>query len=75
MAKSKKDKCRAGKNRLRTRPYPYEFRLKMVRLHLEEGYRKTVLKEQFGISKHSKCHPIFLQNCVIISDVAQPTSV
>jgi len=53
VGKIKKGKSRAGKNRPRTRPYPYEFRLKMVRLHLEEGYSKTVLKEQFGISKHS----------------------
>jgi transposase InsO family protein len=33
--------------------YPVEFRLRMVRLHLEEGYGKPLLSEQFGVSQHS----------------------
>ena len=53
MGKKVKRKSRAGKSKPRTRPYPYEFRIKMVRLFLEEGYSTTVLREQFGVSNHS----------------------
>ena len=44
---------RGGNAKPRTRPYPYEFRLKMVRLFLEEGYSTSVLRERFGVSSHS----------------------
>ena len=37
----------------RTLAYPVEFRLRMVRLFLEEGYSAKVLGEQFGVSCHS----------------------
>ena len=37
----------------RTHAYPFEFRLRVVRLHLEEGYSRVLLAEQFGISTHS----------------------
>jgi transposase len=53
MKKKGTNKSRAGKAKPRTRPYPYEFRIKMVRLYLEEGYSTTVLQEQFGVSGHS----------------------
>ena len=53
MKKKGKRKGRAGKVKQRTRPYPYEFRLKMVRLYLEEGYSASILQEQFGVSGHS----------------------
>ena len=53
MRKKGKRKGRVGKSKPRTRPYPYEFRIKMVRLYLEEGYSTTVLQEQFGVSSHS----------------------
>jgi transposase InsO family protein len=53
MRKKGKNKGRAGKSKRRTQPYPYEFRIKMVRLYLEEGYSTTVLREQFGVSCHS----------------------
>ncbi|MGD9193481.1 MAG: IS481 family transposase [Desulfobacterales bacterium] len=53
MRKKIKTKSRAGKVKRRTRPYPYEFRIKMVQLYLEEGYSTTVLREQFGVSSHS----------------------
>jgi transposase InsO family protein len=53
MRKKVKRKVSAGKSKPRTRPYPYEFRIKMVRLYLEEGYSTTVLREQFGVSGHS----------------------
>ena len=35
----KRGKGRVVKAKPRTRPYPYEFRIKMVRLYLEEGYK------------------------------------
>jgi transposase InsO family protein len=53
MGKRGKSRGRVGKAKGRTRPYPYEFRIKMVRLYLEEGYSTTVLREQFGVSSHS----------------------
>ena len=53
MSKKIKTKSRAGKVKRRPRPCPYEFRIKMVRLYMEEGYRTTVLKEQFGVNGHS----------------------
>jgi len=63
MRKKGKNKGRAGKSKRRTQPYPYEFRIKMVRLYLEEGYSSPVLQEQFGVSGHSvvrwvKAYPI-----------------
>ena len=53
MKQKVKRKSRAGKFKRRTQPYPYEFRKKMVRLYLEEGYNTTVLREHFGVSSHS----------------------
>jgi transposase-like protein len=41
------------KRAYRTLAYPVEFRLRMVRLFLEEGYSTTLLCEQFGVSGHS----------------------
>ena len=53
MVKRTRAKDRGGKVKPRTRPYPYEFRLKMVRLFLEEGYSTSILRESFGVSHHS----------------------
>ena len=53
MGKKEKARGRIGKARCRTRPYPYEFRLQIVRLYLEERYNTSVLREQFGVSNHS----------------------
>ena len=53
MRQKLKRKVSAGKLKRRTQPYPYEFREKMVRWYLEEGYSTTVLLEQFGVSSHS----------------------
>ncbi len=53
MKQKFKRKVSAGKLKRRTQPYPHEFREKMVRLYLEEGYSTTVLREQFGVSSHS----------------------
>ena len=37
----------------RPHAYPFEFRLRVVRLDLEEGCSRPLLAEQFGISTHS----------------------
>ena len=53
MGKRVKSKGRVGKARPRSQLYSYEFRIKMVRLSLEEGYNTRVLREQFGVGSHS----------------------
>ena len=50
MRKKAKTKGEVDKASRRTRAYPYEFRLQIVRLYLEEGYNTSVLREQFGVS-------------------------
>ena len=37
----------------KTLAYPVEFRLRIVKLFLEEGYSARLLVEEFGISTHS----------------------
>ena len=49
----KKKRTAGGKKRSRVWAYPAEFRLKVVRLFMEEGYSAFLLSEQFGISTHS----------------------
>ncbi|MFC1895515.1 transposase [Thermodesulfobacteriota bacterium] len=44
---------RANIWRGRTLASSAEFRLRMVRLFLEEGYSAILLREQFGVSGHS----------------------
>ncbi|WP_155315371.1 helix-turn-helix domain-containing protein [Desulfosarcina alkanivorans] len=44
---------RKGKPGRRTTPYPFEFRLKVVKLFLEDGYPVVLIAQQFGISHHS----------------------
>ncbi len=60
MRKKGKNKGRAGKSKRRTQPYPYEFRIKMVRLYLWDNggnlnHRAVnqVLEEAFVISINS----------------------
>ena len=53
MRKKTKTKKGVGKETRRTRAYPYEFRLQIVRLYLEEGCSTSMLREQFGVSSHS----------------------
>jgi hypothetical protein len=55
MRKKAKSRGRVGKLKRRNQPYPYEFRMKMVRLHLEEGYSPTVLGEQ-SASAVTRCN-------------------
>jgi transposase InsO family protein len=51
--KKKKRKAGGDRNRPRTRAYPVEFRLRIVKLFLEEGYSVALISEEFGISHHS----------------------
>ena len=34
-------------------PFPVEFRIKVARLNVEDGYPATLIAEQFGISEYS----------------------
>jgi len=51
--KASRSRAPKGRETRRSRPYPFEFRLKVVQLHLQEGYPVSLLSEQFGISCHS----------------------
>ena len=51
MKRKKKRRSAGGKKGSRVWAYPTEFRLKVVRLFLEEGYSASLLAEQFGISR------------------------
>ena len=53
MKKRPKSGTSRAKRPGRTLAYPVEFRLRMVRLFLEEGYSAKVLGEQFGVSYNS----------------------
>ncbi|MGD8543398.1 MAG: IS481 family transposase [Desulfobacteraceae bacterium] len=52
---TKKKTKNAGSTRKggRTWAYPVEFRLRIVKLFLEEGYSAALISAEFGISKHS----------------------
>lgn len=52
--KRKSEIERAGRGS-RTCAYPIDFRLRIVRLFLEEGYSIALICEGFGIRKHSLC--------------------
>jgi len=53
MANRSKSPASRGKRKVRTLAFPVEFRLRIVKLFLEEGYSARLLVEQFGISTHS----------------------
>ena len=53
MKRKKKKRSARRKKVPRTKAYPVEFGLRIVRLFLEEGYSAALLCEQFGISAHS----------------------
>jgi transposase InsO family protein len=54
MGNSRKNRSkRKRKPGRRTTPYPFEFRLKVVKLFLEDGYPVVLIAQQFGISHHS----------------------
>ena len=53
MANRSKSPATRAKRKIRTLAFPVEFRLRIVKLFLEEGYSARLLVEQFGISTHS----------------------
>jgi transposase InsO family protein len=53
MARTPKRPANRSKRRSRPLAFPVEFRLRVVKLYLEEGYSRKLLVEQFGISTHS----------------------
>lgn len=53
MRKKTKSPATRNKKKPRTLAFPVEFRLRVVKLFLEEGYGTKLIAEQFGISTHS----------------------
>jgi len=53
MANTSKSPATRAKRKSRPLAFPLEFRLRIVKLYLEEGYSPKLLVEQFGISTHS----------------------
>ena len=53
MANTSKSPATRAKRKSRPLAFPLEFRLRIVKLYLEEGYSRKLLVEQFGISTHS----------------------
>ena len=53
MARTSKRPATRAKRKSRPLAFPVEFRLRIVKLYLEEGYSPKLLVEQFGISTHS----------------------
>jgi transposase len=53
MANTSKKPATRTKRKVRTLAFPVEFRLRIVKLFLEEGYSARLIVEQFGISTHS----------------------
>ena len=51
MTKKKKKRSSRRKKGTRTWAYPVEFRHRIVKLFLEEGYTTNLLSEQFGVSR------------------------
>ena len=47
--KPSKRKKKTGRTAL---PYPFEFRQRLVRLYLEEGYEASLLAQEFNISEY-----------------------
>jgi transposase-like protein len=53
MVNTSKSPATRAKQKSRTLAFPVEFRLRIVKLYLEEEYSPKLLVEQFGISTHS----------------------
>lgn len=53
MASTSKRPAARAKRKSRPLAFPVEFRLRIVKLQLEEGYSHKLIAEQFGISTHS----------------------
>jgi transposase-like protein len=53
MASQSKSPATRTKRKVISLAFPVEFRLRIVKLFLEEGYSARLLVEQFGINTHS----------------------
>ena len=53
MSTKKIPKRKSSKKRRKVPPYPFEFRLGVARLHVEDGYPVLVLAQEFDISESS----------------------
>lgn len=55
MAKRRKKPLKAGKSTARNvPPFPFEFRPKVARLYVEDGYPAKLIAAQFGIDGYSR---------------------
>ena len=60
-------------------PYPFELRLRVVRMYLEEEYPVSMICRETGVGRSTiflslnsvKCYPIYLAKLLIISRVAR----
>jgi transposase InsO family protein len=53
MKSTPKKRGKSRKKRRYAAPYDFEFKLKVVRLYLEEKYRATFLEQELGVSSHT----------------------
>ena len=53
MKSTPKKRGKSRKKGLHAAPYDFEFKLKVVRLYLEEKYKATLLEQELGVSSHS----------------------
>jgi transposase InsO family protein len=53
MKKKRKRKRSCNPTGKSAPPYPFEFKLKLVRLYLEDGYGVAMLAQAFGVSEYS----------------------
>ena len=54
MTRHRKKSLKAGKRAARSvPPFAHEFRLKVARLYIEDGYPAKLVASQFGISEYS----------------------
>ena len=53
MSTKKIPKSKSPKRGRKVPPYPFEFRLRVARLHVEDGYPALLLAQEFDISESS----------------------
>ncbi|MBC2733173.1 MAG: helix-turn-helix domain containing protein [Desulfobacteraceae bacterium] len=53
MRKKRKRKSGGNPKGKSAPPYPFEFKLKLVRLYLEDNYSVPMLAQEFGVSEYS----------------------
>ena len=53
MSAKKRIQSKGKKKGRRVAPFPFEFRLRVAKLHLEDGYEARLLAQEFNISEYS----------------------